>query len=145
MSVVLVVVCVALLSGCGDSGEASSPHTVTVVERTVTAEVPAEEPIAETRPIEPSVASRENPSVKVRVPNVVRRHSDRSTEEVARVARVARLTGSDFSGAQPRATVHAAEMRQRPRATGGARSLVTASSAKPGGRVVAAPTAVGRR
>jgi ABC-type Fe3+-hydroxamate transport system substrate-binding protein len=70
-AVVLMLMCVGLiLSGCGgDSEKASSPQTVTVVERTVTAEPdeattpPAEEQSA------PSGGS--SSSGKIRLPNVV--------------------------------------------------------------------------
>jgi len=72
ISVVLVLICVCVLSACGDSEETSSPQTVTVVERTVTAEARAEEPVAETPPADVSERSSQEGSIaKVRVPDVV--------------------------------------------------------------------------
>lgn len=82
--VILMLVCIGLvLSGCGNSKQASSPQTVTVIERTVTADAPAAEsappaeaPPAEAPPADEPSASQEGSggsgsSGKIRVPNVV--------------------------------------------------------------------------
>lgn len=72
--VLLMLVCGGLMfSGCGgDSEKASSPQTVTVVERTVTADPPADEaePAPDTPPAEEQ-SGGSGSSGKIRVPNVV--------------------------------------------------------------------------
>jgi beta-lactam-binding protein with PASTA domain len=67
-----------ILSGCGDDSEpAAAPQTVTVIERTVTAEAPAEDVAEEAPPTEeeqttsPQESSSGVRSGKVTVPNVV--------------------------------------------------------------------------
>lgn len=71
--VVFMLVCVGLIvGGCGESDEASSPQTVTVIERTVTAEAPVEEPVPEAPTAdEPSATPQEGAGGKVQVPDVV--------------------------------------------------------------------------
>jgi len=74
LAVLLVVGLGGIVAGCGESEQASSPQTVTVIERTVTAEAPAEEaaPVPETAPAEESPPpSSGGGSAEIRVPNVV--------------------------------------------------------------------------
>jgi hypothetical protein len=69
ISGVLVILTIGALSGCGDADQAS-PATVTVIERTVTANAPAEEAVTD-MPSSEGTPHRRPPGATIRVPNVV--------------------------------------------------------------------------
>ena len=77
LAVAVAVTTVGLImSGCGEDSEpAAAPQTVTVIERTVTAEAPVEEtteaPSTEEQSASPEESSGGTASEKIRVPNVV--------------------------------------------------------------------------
>jgi hypothetical protein len=70
ISGVLVILIVGALSGCGDSDQAASPATVTVIERTVTANAPAGEPVTP-MPSADEAPHRKPSGATIRVPDVV--------------------------------------------------------------------------
>ena len=92
---------VLALGGCGESEQAASPQTVTVVERTVTAQAPAAEPApapetpAAQEPAEGSGGS--SSSGKIRVPNVVGK-DHQLAQDTMQGARLYNLTEEDATG-----------------------------------------------
>lgn len=69
---VAVAVVGLLVAGCGDDSEpAATPQTVTVIERTVTAEAPAEDTTEKESAPAAESSGGASPSAKITVPNVV--------------------------------------------------------------------------
>ena len=102
LAVAVSVVLVGLiLSGCGEDPEpAAAPPTVTVIERTVTTEAPAEE-TADAPPAEEQSATEDSggasPSAKIRVPNVVGKNHQLA-QDTLQEAGLYMLTEEDATG-----------------------------------------------
>lgn len=95
---VAVAVAGLLVAGCGEDSEpAATPQTVTVIERTVTAEAPADETTDAPPAEEQSATPRDSSSAKITVPNVVGKNHQLA-QDTLQEAGLFMLTEEDATG-----------------------------------------------